>query len=509
MRPPLPVYAATNSGLVCASALLLFLAGCPRVEPMAERHTLHVALEGRPATLDPRYAIDAYSTRILALVVRGLTRIDRDGSPIPDLAKSWHYTSPTTLQIELLAGQSFHDGTTIDAQAVAVSLRAILDPALGSPLAAGLDNIVAIEPIGPSTLEIRLARPFAPLLSALQIPILHPAQVTAPNIAVPIGNGSFRFAASNDPDSMTLKRVRSGSPTSVSAVVFRALPDANARAFALETGASDLAQNNVAPHDLPQLTGRGLKVEQFPGWNISYLAFNTQVPALSDVRVRRAIAQAIDRDAILKSILAGTAEKTDSLIPPQSWAYVQTEPLRFDPQAARRLLLDAGYGSGGQKLELRYKTSNNPERLRIAEAIAANLRAVGIAVELQALEFGTFFDDVKSGNFDIFSLTWVGITDPDHLHYALHSHSVPPVGGNRGHWSDKKLDDILDAARTATDTSIRRVLYVEAQKKIAADLPVFPLWVHASLVVQQTRFSRFQPLPNGNYTPLAEVSIFP
>jgi peptide/nickel transport system substrate-binding protein len=158
---------------------------------------------------------------------------------------------------------------------------------------------------------------------------------------------------------------------------------------------------------------------------------------------------------------------------------------------------------------LTYKTSQNEVRRRVATVIQEQLRRIGITVEIQSLEWGTFFSDIKKGNFQIYSLTWVGISDPDIFHHAFHSRSGPPDGANRGGYSDVEVDRLTEFARREPSRSIRRETYRRVQRILARDLPVFPLWAGRNLLVRDRRLAGFLLTPDESYAPVSGMRIVP
>jgi len=237
--------------------------------------------------------------------------------------------------------------------------------------------------------------------------------------------------------------------------------------------------------------------------------------ALSDAKVRRAIALAIDRGSIVRTIWKGRADLVSSILPPGSWAHDRDLPaVPFDPARSRRLLDEAGYpdpdGDGPlPRLRLTYKTSQNEVRRRVATVIQEQLRQVGISIIIQSLEWGTFFSDIKKGNFQIYSLTWVGIADPDIFHHAFHSRSGPPDGANRGGYSDNEVDRLTETARREPSREKRRGMYRRVQSILARDLPVFPLWAGRNLLVRDRRLTGFVLTPDESYASVRAMRIDP
>jgi peptide/nickel transport system substrate-binding protein len=142
---------------------------------------------------------------------------------------------------------------------------------------------------------------------------------------------------------------------------------------------------------------------------------------------------------------------------------------------------------------------------RIAEVMQESLRKVGIAIDIRSYEWGTFFGDIRAGNFQLYALTWVGVTDPDILHYVLHSQSTPPAGANRGRYVNPHLDTLLDQGRRATALEQRRASYSAAQAIVAAELPYIPLWHNTNVAVLRNTFTGYSLTPAGDYRAIQSI----
>ena len=210
--------------------------------------------------------------------------------------------------------------------------------------------------------------------------------------------------------------------------------------------------------------------------NFAYLGFNLEDPFTGDPRIRQAIAHAIDRRAIIAHVLGDAANLAAALLPPDHWAgNPDLQPVAYDPQRARALLREAGY-TDEAPLELRYKTSTDPLRIRIATVIQDQLKQVGIDMALQSYDWGTFYGDIKAGRFQLYSLAWVGIKTPDIFRYAFHSTSLPPAGANRGRLSDKQVDRLIEAAEQAPSIEAQAAAFRRVQARLLDILPYVPLW---------------------------------
>ncbi len=243
---------------------------------------------------------------------------------------------------------------------------------------------------------------------------------------------------------------------------------------------------------------------------------NGRDPALRDVRVRRAIAHAIDRERVMRSKLDGRALLATGLLPPGSWADNRAvETYRHDPERARALLDEAGYpdpdGPGGRpRLRLVYKTSSDQVRVALARVWAAQLAEVGIAVEVQSFEWNTVFADYKAGNYQLGSLQSAAITEPDFLYAYFHSSRIPtpadPNALNRGRYASSRIDELTELGRRTADRGARRAAYAEVQAILAHDLPVIPLWHEQNVAVMNTDLRGFELLPNASLYGLLPAS---
>lgn len=495
---------------------LALLAACSQKLPIDEGR-LVIALPGTPVSLDPRLATDAYGEQVLQMTHAALLRPDAAGNPVPDLASGWETPDPLTYVFALRPGTRFHDGRPLTSADVKYTFDWILDPANRSPHRATYRHLREIGTPDARTVVFRLSEPFAPFLSTMARGIV-PAGSPAGGYTPPAGAGPYRIDDVSPDGAAELSAFDGcvGGPPAIRAVTVKFVPDSNIRFLELKMGSVNFSLNGVDPDTLPaaEKTGR-LAVEEAVGGNVSYLGFNLRDRALSDPRVRRAIALSIDRDAIVRTIWKGRADVVDSILPPGSWAHDPELPtVRPDPARARSLLDEAGWpdpDGGGPlpRLRLTYKTSQNEVRRRVATVVQEQLRRVGIQVEIQSLEWGTFFSDVRKGNFQLYGLTWVGISDPDIYFHAFHSASIPPDGVNRGGYSNARVDRLTEAARREPSREKRREMYVETQRILARELPVFPLWAGRNLLVRDRRLHGFVLVPDESYHAVRAMRIDP
>jgi peptide/nickel transport system substrate-binding protein len=235
-------------------------------------------------------------------------------------------------------------------------------------------------------------------------------------------------------------------------------------------------------------------------------------PVLADKRVRHAIAYAVNRQAIVDYLRRGLARPALGILPPASWAFDdQVFQFTHDPAKAIALLEEAGYkdpdGDGPEpRLRLSLKVSTN-EFIRLqAAVIQQDLKHVGIELDVRSYEFATLYADVLKGNFQLFTLQWVGVSDPDMLRRVFHSRQMPPNGFNRGYYENPEVDRLIDAAMVATNDVDRRRLYSEAQRVVAEDAPYISLWYKTNVAVSRTQIEGVKLTPSAEFTFLRTVT---
>ena len=496
---------------------LLALTACPSSSPSDSPQVLRIALETAPQHFDPRYAVDAASQRVIQLVYNGLVRLDAQSQIVPDVAQSWDIPEPTTYVFHLRRGVTWHDGKPLTAADVHHTFASILDEKNESPKRTSFDKIQSIDIIDDYTIRFVLSEPFAPFLTNMTLGLIPRPSATEAERDLdthPIGTGPFKFDRV-EPDVavhlLAFDAYFEGRPR-LDGVVLRILPDAMVRLFELQKGNIDLVQNDLPPDLIaPLRRDEQFAVLQAPGTNFTYLGLNCQDDILKHVEVRQALAYAIDRQAVIRHVLSDLGTLADGMLPTGHWAYEAKVPhYAYHPNRAAQLLNQAGFtdpdGDGPQmRFQLTYKTSQNDEGRRIAEVLQEQLRQVGIGIEIRSFEWGTFFGDIRAGNFQLYALTWVGVTEPDIFHYVFHSQSVPPAGANRGRYSNTQLDALLDTGRRSMSQAARRAAYSQAQTLIATELPYIPLWHRTNVAVLRSTFRGYQLTPSGDFSVIRSV----
>ncbi len=497
--------------------LISAIAGCGSDKPSENR--LVIALESSPTNLDPRLALDAASVRINQLIYGKLVRFDRKLNIVSDLAERWEIPDPLTYVFHLKKGVYFHDGSELTSEDVKYTFQSIMDPALGSAKRGSYSALEKIDTPDPRTVVFRLKKPYAPFLVSM-IQGIVPAHIARSGeidlSTYPVGSGPFRFQSWRQGEKIELTANENyccGKPK-LDGVVFRIIPDETIRLLEMEKGGIHLIQNGLSPDVLPRLReNENIRIVTGPSTNYSYLGFNMEGPITGNKLVRQAIAISINRETIIDNLLKGAAIKATGLLPPEHWAYEgNVDKYSYDPAHAAQLLDQAGLndpdGDGPRpRFKLIYKTSQNQIRRRIAEVIQQNLKEIGIELNIQSYEWGTFFSHIRKGNFQMYSLTWVGITDPDIYYYIFHTSSFPPDGANRGKYSNSEVDHLLEKGRTTLNLEERKAIYSRVQKIIARDVPYVSLWHEVNVAVMRKEVKGFHLYPGGDFTSIKDVYL--
>ncbi|HUX44471.1 MAG TPA: ABC transporter substrate-binding protein [Terracidiphilus sp.] len=499
-----------------ALAALLLLTACHSSHQ--DPKTVVFLIESSPSNLDPRIGVDAHSERIDALLFDGLVARDAHFQFQPALAESWDKPDPLTLVFHLRAGVRFSNGRPLTARDVVWTIESLMTGLVISPKANSYASVQSVVAQDARTVVFHLKHPDNFLMTNLSTGAIGivPDGSGREFWRHPVGTGPFRFVSQQMDQDVVIERnpLSWGVMPKLERVRFAVVPDAITEALELEKGSGDVAINSLPMDALPELAKRpDLRVEDTGGTEIQYLAFNLRDPLLRDVRVRQAIAFAIDRDLIIRTLLRGHAQQAGSLLPTTHWAWTDdVAHYNYDPQRADRLLDAAGFprGKNGIRFHLTMKTSTVEDARLLAAVLQQQLGAVGIALDLRSYEFATFYSDVTRGAFQMYSLRWIGGNEqPDIFNYVFLTRNFSPKGANRGHYSNAEVDALLEDAAASGDQQKRRADYVRVQQILARDLPELNLWYLDTVVVHNRRLTHVTPEASGSYRFLETAELAP
>jgi len=505
---------AREAGAVVSVVTLSLLLSC---SAKPDPNTLVMLIETSPTNLDPRVGIDAWSERVDSLICDDLLSRGDDLNVAPGLAERWEVPDPLTYVFHLHRGAKFHDGRLLTARDVKWTFDSLLQGKIRSTKAAVYKYVDHIEAPDDATIIFHMKEQDATLLWNLSdgaIGIV-PAGSGDEMTRHPIGSGPFKFVSAETDREIVLERNDDywGEKAKLARVRFAVVPDETTEALELRKGSGDIAINSLTPDTVQTLAREpNLSVDSAHGTRFAYLGFNLRDPILKDVRVRQAIAYALDRRPMVEYLWRGQAELARSVLPTQSWAYNGDVPAyEHDPEKARHLLDAAGYSAvNGVRFHITMKTSTDANTRLMVAVMQQQLREVGIALNIRSFESATFFADVIHGAFQMYGLRWIGGNeDPDIFEYAFHSSKFPPNGANRGFYSNPKLDALIDKARREIDPNARKPLYAEVQRILAEDLPYIDLWYLDNVLVHTRRVRNLRLNAAGNYDFLRSAELAP
>ncbi len=466
-----------------------------------------------PDTLDAQKTVTAVTGALMRRIGDTLVTKDLDGSFTPALARAWQVSRDgLTWTFNLQSGVRFHDGTPFNAQAVKFTIDRALAPETKSPIAGALFGPVqSVETPDAQTVVIKLKQPFAIFLDNLTDPralIISPQAVQRLGDGFgrqPVGTGPWKFEEWRSADRIILVRnpdykwgpkfVHEGPPY-IERIVYRIVPEAAAQVAAFERGEADIL--GVPATDLQRLqqTGKYTFFKTLRKGVGLFIEFNTTREPFTDVRVRRALNNAIEKRSVLQIALEGQGVVADGVLPPSIWGYwpgIEETGYKYDPGAAKRLLAEAGWTpgpggllqKGGQPFRFSLYIAPIDSWRRSAQIVQSQLRAFGIQMEIETFEFGTLLAKLRAGEHqaDFLGYTY---TSPDIVFLWFHSSNVG-TGLANSHYKDPKLDRLIEDSRTIVDSQKRLDLYRDIQKYINEVALWVPLWTNLSYTAIQPR----------------------
>ena len=498
--------------LIQVSLILLGLAACQPLSEQPEHIGLVYCSQGSPSSLNPQLSTSATVAEASSFqLYNRLLSISDDGIEIlPELAERWEVNEDATVYtFYLRSGVQFHHNEhftpsrNFNAQDVVFSFERIINndhpyhtiggsdytffnsvgfPLLIKSVKALSHDQVQFELFAPdTTFLINLATDFSVILSAEYASILQQQDLMEIIDHHPIGTGPFRFYQYKTDRYLKFKHHDDywQGPVPLGDLVYDITPNSTMRLAKLLTGECDVMAAPLAS-DLNLLRSKPqLKMQYRTGFNLGYWAFNTERPPLNDVRVRHALAMAVDREPIMEAVYYGTASLATGLLPPASWAYdSEHEGIPYAPQQARNLLAEAGYPNGFELdiWVMPIQRAYNPNPRKMALLLQENLRSIGVKAHLISHEWSVFRSRLANGEHDSVLLGWAADNaDPDNFFRPLLSCQAKYAGTNRAQWCDTYYDQLIDLARQSPDREERLSLYWMAQKHLNEQVPLLPI----------------------------------
>lgn len=466
--------------------------------------TLTLALNAGWDVLDPAATSFTFARQIMQFIYDPLLRRDpKTGNIVPGIAESYKFSNGNkTLTIQVRKNVKFQDGTVCDAAAVVFSFNRIVDPALHSPWAATLSSAVtSVTAKGKYTVVFQMKTRFAPILDTLtQVSFapVSPAAVAKYGKdfgAHPVGAGPFQFVSQTPNDTVTLAAYpaykwapsfyKRNGPAYLSKIVIRDIPEDATRMALEQAGQIDVAYNPIisqlAQYTAPQYT---IVRATRPGMPRSFVLNTTQFP-FDDVKVRQAVAYAINKAQIVQSAYGGIGSVANNVITPTLFGYskaVAAKWPRYNPTKAKQLLAQAGFtaGSGGilqkngQALAFTYASIASTSGNIQDQIVQANLKAVGMQMNIRNEEQAAVLSDLQACKWGMSNQLFVG-TDPDVMYQFLQSASIHR-SYDSACYHNPKMDRYLGYGRTTVDPKARASLYAKAEALAMVDMPYVPFY---------------------------------
>jgi peptide/nickel transport system substrate-binding protein len=463
-----------------AIALILVVGGIGIAAQGQEARALVVGFTVDIQTLDPRLVFNTQGISMMNHIYEPLVTYDARGNLQPKLAESWETPDATTIRFHLRRGVKFHNGEPFDASAVKYTLESITNPDSRSPQRAFLAAVDHVNVVDQYTADVKLKGPAARnvLRTLTYWGLIMPprfSQQSGERFSNAIGTGPYRFVEYRPGERLVVERNPNywGKPGGMSRIVFRVIPESGTRVAALEHGEIDIAYN--FPIDqINRFRGHpSMLVFSRPTVRLAYVAFRVDRKPLDDIRVRQALAMAINRAEISNQLLGGRGRVADSVLPPEVFGYAKAGEIpAYDPGRARELLAQAGQAN----FRLRFGTSNGrfQNDRQIGEAIAAYFQSVGIRVELDAPEFGAFSSETfrADSKYDAYLISWAtnsleaDFTMTPNFHERFSSRTM---------YKNSEVTQLIDRARGTVDDKSAQDLYRRIQEIVIRDLPWVPV----------------------------------
>lgn len=472
----------TPLALALASSLALTgcglsAAGSPS-DGAAAPAVLTIGMSSDAESLDPPNFVLGGDFARTTLVYEGLVKLTNDGKFLPALATTWKQVSDTVWEFQLREGVTFHDGTAFDSTAVKVSLERAAKQKQGSGF---LNMIESVEAPDPYTARLILTHPFSSILNNLTVPvasIISPAALAAKGdkiSAEPVGTGPYQFSEWVPDTSMTFTRYDGywGQQAALDTVTFVPIPEASTRYSALQSGDVDVIEN-PPPSELAAIKA---SKNMYPIIESKarpiFLGFNLK--EVSDVRIRKAIAHAIDKEAMVKNVLEGVGRPAvEGLIPPE---FIDNDPpigLAYDPEESRRLLATAG--ARNLTIDLVLPTERYLKDKEMGEVLQQQLAEIGIKVNLKVQEPGTWYQSLLDHDTQMYWLGW-GMSSGDPADMLLRVFQSKAVN-NMSQYAQKDIDDAIASLSTIEVGSTERSQAMQdIQRRIVEeDVVVVPIY---------------------------------
>ncbi len=515
----MPVLRISKIPLVLLAVFFLSLS-CARAQSPEYGDAIVTASIGDARSLVPILASDSASSDVCGLIFNGLVKYDKNIDIVGDLAESWDITAGgRRIVFHLKKGVRWHDGAPFTSHDVRFTYEKLIDPKVKTPYGSDFGRIESLDTPDDYTVVVNYKEPFSPALSSwgmwmMPEHLLKDADLnSSPFGRHPIGTGPYKFRSWRTGEKIELVAnpdYFEGAPY-IGRYIYRIIPDDATIFLELETGGVDSSiltpLQFTRQTDTPSFRANYNKF-RYPGFGYTYMGYNLSDPRFSDIRVRKAIDHAVNKEEIVRTIFFGLGRVVTGPFIFDSWAYNKNVgPAPYDPARAKELLEAAGWHDtdgdgwlekGGREFEFTILINQgNNERLRSAEMIQSYLKAVGLRVKIRTLEWSALINDfINKKKFDAVIMGWFLPRDPD-CYDIWHSSRTREGEFNFIGYKNGEVDKLLEEGRRAFDQEARAGIYKKIHSLINADSPCLFLYSSDALPIVNKRFRGVEASPIG------------
>ncbi len=499
------------------TALLVFPACGQQIERYP--NTFVESSIGDARRLNPVIANDAASGTINDLIFNGLVKYDKDIKLIGDLAERWEVTNRgKTITFFLRKGVRWHDGAEFTADDCLFTYQRLIDANVATPYSSSYMDVLKAEVRGRYIFRVTYKEPFSPALESWSMGILPKHLLAGKDINTdsfnrkPVGTGPYRLKEWIAGQKIVLDAYDDyfeGRPK-IDQFIFRIIPDSSTMFQELLSGGVDMMGLNPLQYLRKSETRRirdNYRKFRYPANAFTYLGYNLKNPLFSEVLVRQALSYAINRGSIIDGVLLGIGRPCTGPYSDVSWAYnPHARSYNYDPERARRMLAVAGWKDAnndgflekdGRLFRFTIMTNQgNSERIRAAEIIQQNLKAIGIEVNIRVMEWQAFLEQIDKRSFDAMILGWSMSRDPD-LYDIWHSSKTRKGEYNFIGYKNAEVDRLLVEGRRTFNIEKRKKIYFRIHAILAEEQPYAFLYVPDATPIVHKRFKGIVPAPLG------------
>ncbi len=515
--------------LLGAVIALTLITGCSNTANGTRDDKIVIAFSNEPNRLNPIFLSDLNSFTLSGWIFNGLTRLDDDLKIVGDLAESWSFSQDgLTIIFHLRKGVLWHDGKEFTSKDVLFTFNSIMASTIASPRSSQFGPVESIDAPDPYTVQVRYREPYGSALMSWTIGVVpeHILRNTNPDQEAfdrsPVGTGPYRLKEWEFGQKLVFEafgQYFSGQPR-IRHIVVRILPDAATRLLEMKKGNIDLME--LTPLQFAKYTDNGFIVSNFvkyrsPCFRYTFFGFNLLDEKFKDKRVRDAIGYAIDREPLIGSVLFGLGEESTGPYPPKTWySNDNARHVQYDPKKAAALFREAGWRrdndgllrKGRENLSFTILTNfENEESSKVAQIIQSNLKALGVEVKINQLEWQTFRHDVINRHaFETVVLSRAYIWDPD-IFDLWHSSRRQQGDWNFMSYQSPQADSLLEKGRKTLELKQRAELYKTLHTVIANEKPCIFLYNADGLFIGHKKIKGIKPSPQGIYQNIQNIFI--